>query len=210
MSTPVHRFRMAMARHLGKPLTPEVAAAIEAEAFHEPDQTIDGAALGQAGYGGLEFQAERFEEVLPELHALHEQHWAETERARHGFAMNPDYDYMCAAQRRGLLLQLTARHHGELVGNIRLYRYRDLHTQTDAAREDTFYLAPHARRGLAAIAFWRFAERCLTRLGVREVRTDSKILKDENGHVVRNVGRLNERLGYTHVANQYLKTLPKE
>lgn len=33
MTTPVHRFRMAVVRHLGKPLTPEVAAAVEVEAF---------------------------------------------------------------------------------------------------------------------------------------------------------------------------------
>ena len=40
MSNPAHRFRMAMAKHLGKIMTPEMAAAIEVEAFHEPEQAI--------------------------------------------------------------------------------------------------------------------------------------------------------------------------
>lgn len=205
--TTVQRFRYAIAKHLGQVMTPEVAAAIEMEALTEPDRSIDCAALGAARYEGLEFHVERFGDVLPELHALHEQHWQETERFRHGIALRPNYDYLHAAEQRGNLLQLTARKDARLVGNIRMYLFEDLHTSTKCAKEDTFFLCPEVRQGLNAIRFWQFNERCLATLGVREVRTDSKILKDADGNVIRNVGRLNERLGYTHVANSYSKRL---
>lgn len=205
--TSLQRFRAAMARNLGRIITPEVAAEIEMEALTEPDRSITGADLGTDQYGGLEFHVEPFGDVLPELHALHEQHWAETERFRHGIALKPNYDYLHEAERRGNLLQLTARKGTRLVGNIRMYLFEDIHTSTKGAKEDTFYLCPEVRQGLNAIRFWQFNERCLAVLGVREVRTDSKILKDDAGNVIRNVGRLNERLGYTHVSNGYAKRL---
>jgi hypothetical protein len=209
--TSIERFRLAMAKHWDKPLTPEIAAAIEAEAFAEPDASIDLAQFLPHEYKGLVFAVERLRDIRPELHLLHVAQWAETERARHGVPMKPNYGYMEAAERRGELLQMTARKDGRLVGNMRVYVFMDLHTGTRGVREDTFFMLPEARQGYAAIRFWQYTERCMVQLlGEFEAWTDTKILHDEAGNVIRDVGRLNEYLGYTHVANRYHKRFSKE
>lgn len=204
----IDRIRTTLAKHLGQQLTPAVAAAIEAALLVEPDLGMDVRQFAPREYRGLTFRAESFRAIRGELEPLHEQQWHETERARAGLALRPDYRYAEGMERRGQLLQLTARDAaGALVGNIRLYLFRDVHTSTPGAREDTFYLAPHVRRGFVAVRFWQYAEQCLRELGVLEVRSDSKVLHDAHGNVIRDVGRLNEYLGYTHVANHYLKRL---
>jgi hypothetical protein len=201
---------MAVAKHLGSFVSPEVAAAIEVEAFYEPDRSINVLQFQPHEYRGIVFAAECFRLIVDELHPLHEEHYAETERARAGLALQPDYEYMAAAERRGDLLQFTARMNGELVGNIRMYLFADLHTGTRGAREDTLFLLPKARTGFAASRFIEYAERCLAQLQVREVWCDTKILHDEAGNVTRDVGVLLKRQGYAHVANKYLKRISKE
>lgn len=210
MTTAVHRFRMAMAKHLGKVITPEVAAAIEVEALYEVDRSVNVMQFAPHEYRGIVFAAESFRLIIDELHPLHEAHFAETERARDGLPLQPDYEYMAAAERRGDLVQFTARIDGELVGNIRMYLFKDLHTGTRGAREDTLFLSPKARTGFAASRFIEYAERCLAQLGCGEVWCDTKILHDEAGNVTRDVGALLRRQGYAHVANKYLKRISKE
>jgi hypothetical protein len=206
----VLRFRHAMAKHLGKAITPEIAAQIELEALYEPDRSVDLAQFYPHEYKGVAFQAESFRAIKDELHVLHVAHWNETERARAGFALEPDYEHMELAELRGELLQFTARKDGVLVGNIRMYLFRDLHTKTKAAREDTLFLLPEVRQGFMASRFIDYAERCLRAIDVCEVWVDTKILFSESGDVVRDVGALMRRRGYTHVANRFHKTLSKE
>lgn len=201
--------RKTLGGFLGQVLTPEMAAEIELALEHVPDNSIDLAQFGELQHGKYTIKAERFVDIQDELHTLHTLHWCETERARHGLPLNPDYAAMLTAEKAGRLLQFTARVDGILVGNIRFYVYRDMHTQTLAAKEDTFFLRPEHRKGLTAIHFWKFSEQCLSSIGVLEVRTDSKVILNADGKVVRNVGRLNEFIGYEHVSNGYLKTLGK-
>jgi len=200
----VDSLRQAIAAHLGKELTPEVAAAIEQAAIDRTDRAIDPGQFASLEVRGLSFQVERFEQVLPELLPLHEAHFAETEKHLDGFALRPNYDYMTERERTGSLLQFTARDTktGTLVGNIRMYLAYSMHTGTLVATEDTFYLLPAYRRGMAAIRFWQYMERAVVDvLGAREICTDSK--------TVNKVHRLNEYLGYRHVANKYVKTFPE-
>ena len=195
----------ALAQRVGQTVTVEMAREMLRELF--PDKTRDPASFGEKSYQGFVFRCEHFDDVLPELHHLHEMQWQETERARDGLAMRPNYEHMREAERRGEMLQFTARCDGKLVGGIRIYVFHDLHTQTPAAKEDTFYLLPEARKGWVAIRFWQFAEQSLASIGVIEVRTDSKLIYDEQGSIVRDVGRLNQAIGYQHVSNGYLKRL---
>lgn len=196
----VHRFRMAMAKHLGKAITPEVAAAIEAEAFYQPDASIDPTQFPQTRCGSLTLQAERARDILDELHVLHVEHWKETEKHRHGIAFNPDYEAGLADERAGNLLQCTARCDGALVGNARWYVYRtNRHSQTPFAREDTLYLLPAYRTGRVAVRLIQYSELCLAKLGIQELRADAKLV---NG-----TARLLEHLGYQPVATNFVKFL---
>jgi hypothetical protein len=206
----VMRFRQAVAKHLGAELTPKVAAAIELESLYQQDNSIDLAQFEPHEYKGIVFHAERFKSVKAELQLLHLAHWRETERYRAGSAMNPDLEYMQWSDLAGKLIQFTARKDGILVGNLRVYLYTDLHTQELAANEDTLYLLPIAREGFTATRFIDYVERCLAQVGVVDAYVDTKIIHDEAGNVVRDVGVLMRRAGYAHVANRFHKRLSKE
>lgn len=192
-------FRHAVAAHLGQVLTPEVAAAIELQAFGDMDLSHDPAKFGQAQCGSLTFQVERFDAVLPELHLQHSAHWLETEKHRHGLAMEPDYDAMVMAERAGQMVQFTARADGSLAGNVRMYVRESRHTRTRYAQEDTLYLAPDHRRGRNAIRFVEFVHDSMRAIGVLEIRADAKLV---NG-----TDRLLKHLGYQPVATTFVKFL---
>lgn len=193
----VSAIRQALVEHLGQVLTPDVAMKLEMAAVAPEDRSIDPLQFGQHQHGEYTIAAEPFLSVLPELHALHEVHWLETERHRHGLALRPDYAGMAALERNGRCIQFTARHAGQLVGNLRVYLGTSLHTQTTYASEDTLFLLPEHRGGLLVIALIRFAEDALRALGVAEFRVNSKL--------VNNADVLMRRLRYQPVALQFVK-----
>lgn len=192
--------RNAIAQHLGQVLTPEIAVVLEMAAL-EPvppqDSSHDPAKFGSKTYRGYVFAVERLRDIRDELHPLHEAHFRETEKHRLGFGLQVDYDYLEHCEMAGRLLQFTARQEGVLVGNIRMFLGQSLHTGTWYAAEDTFFMLPENRQGFVAIRFWQFMEQCVKAIGVREVRTDSKLLNK--------VDRLNVYCGYTPVATKFVK-----
>lgn len=191
--------RRALASQLGHYLTPEIAAQIEMAAFDAADNSHSPSKFGEREYKGFVFRVEMLRDIVDEIHPLHEKHFEETEKHRLGFGLDVDYDYMLEMERQGRLLQFTCRTRdtGRLVGNIRMYVQKSIHTGTFYATEDTYYLLPEYRQGFAALRFWQYMEDSVRAIGVRELRTDSK--------VVNKVNKLNEYLGYKHVANKYVK-----
>jgi hypothetical protein len=197
----LEKLREAMKGKMGSTLTPELAAEIICAAIDRTDRALDPQSFPPRAAGDLVFQAESFRDVLPELIPLHEAHYLETEQHLAGVKLAPDYDYMAERERRGHLVQFTARDAtGQLVGNLRMYLGTSLHTGRTFAEEDTFYLSPAARRGINAIAFLRYAEDMLARYaGVAELRANTK--------TVNSAGVLLARRGFKHVANQFIKLL---
>lgn len=189
--------RQALVEHLGQVLTPDVAMALEMAAVAPADRAIDPTAFGRHQHGEYTIAAEHFDSVLPELHALHEVHWLETEAHRHGLALRPDYAGMSALARNGRCIQFTVRHAEQLVGNLRVYLGTSLHTQTTYASEDTLFISPEHRGGFLVFALIRFAENALRALGVAEFRVNSKL--------VNNADVLMRRLRYQPVALQFVK-----
>lgn len=191
------RLRHTIAQHLGKVLTPELAADIEVAAY--PDAGDDYAGrFAPVVHGGYTIAVERMAGILPELHALHLRHWRETERHRHGIPMDPDYGSMLEAEADGRLLQFTARSaDGALAGNLRMFIRVSRHTCTRYAEEDTLFMAPEHRGGLTVLALMRYAEHVLLQLGVREIRANSKL--------VNRADVLMRRMGYEPVATQFVK-----
>jgi hypothetical protein len=195
--------RGALHAQLGSVLTPETVAAILCAAVDRADRAIDPTIFRPEQRGELTFAVESFRDVLPELEPLHAAHFAETERHLAGFSLAADYDYMAERERMGGLLQFTARDAGgALVGNLRMYVNRSLHTGNLFAEEDTFYLLPRARRGRNAINFVRYAEAMLVHIvGVDEIRADTKTA---NG-----ADKLFRYMGYTHVASKFIKIIKR-
>lgn len=198
----LHLLRLALSHHIGQELTPEVASRIEFIASGGIDLSHDPAQFASVVSGDYRIQVERLADVLSELHPLHEQHWRETERHRHGIALLPDYPAMLARERSGRLLQFTVRDRdGHLVGHCRMYLGNSLHTCTLFAEEDTLYLMPQHRGGFLAIHLLRYVERVLVdQFNVREIRADSKL--------VNNADVLMRRLRYKEVATRFVKVFP--
>jgi hypothetical protein len=194
--TPLHH---ALAAHLGRELTPEVATAILMQATDTTDRSIDPARFEPAAHGPIVIGVERFEQVLHELHPLHLAHWQETERYRHGTGFKPDYTAMEWSSRCGGLVQFTAREHGQLIGHLRVYLAKSRHSGVIFAQEDTLFVTPEKRSGLLGIRLMRYAETALVEvLGVREIRFESKTAN--KAYV------LARRLKYQPVATQFVKT----
>lgn len=153
--------------------------------------------------GSYRLQPERMARVLPELEPMHRAHWEETEAYRHGLKFNPDYEWALRAEAAGEYLLLTARMHTDksqaLVGNYGLLLTKSRHTQTLVAQEDTMFIAPAHRRGRLFHRFSEYGELAALTFGASELRLTTKTTNQ--------VGHMLPRMGYTHVANQYVKVL---
>lgn len=194
-----HLLRLALAHFMGQTLTPELAGRIEFVACGGEDLSHDPRLFTPHLCWDYVIQVERLSDVLGDLHSLHEVHWLETEKHRHGLPLAPDYPRMIALERAGRLVQFTVRTvAGELVGQCRMYLCTSMHTGTLFAQEDTLFLAPSHRGGFLAVHLLRYVERALVdKLGVREIRADSKLIN--------NADVLMRRLGYTATAMQFVK-----
>ncbi len=165
----------ALAARLGATINKETALDLVTAIF--PDLSWKPERFGVSEFEGYSIQCEPLAAVLPELHALHDAHYAETEKYRAGIPMDPDYEGMKDAEHAGRLIQFTARlkETGELVGNMRVKIYPSSHTQTLVCKEDTLYLLPAHRGGFLAVRLWQFVEAAVVNVvGVREVRFTSK------------------------------------
>lgn len=165
-----------MAKHMGETITLDTAMSMVRELF--PDVSHAPERFGAVVFEGYRFQAEKFAEVLPELHLLHEQHYAETEDYLVGIPMDADYEAMQDDERAGRMIQFTARYveTGELVGNMRVYISQSRHNRKFFVTEDTFFVVPSHRGGFMAVRFWQFVENSVRGIeGVRGVAFDSKL-----------------------------------
>lgn len=203
----LHLLRAALGHFMGQQLTPEVAARIEFVAMGGEDLCRPPEQFAPWVVDGYRIQVERLREILDELHGLHELHWRETEKHRHGLPLCPDYAQMKMLERQGHLVQFTVRHAGALVGNLRMYVGMSMHSSTPFAEpyvvseEDTLFLHPDHRGGWLSVKLLRYAETVLVgQLGVREIRADSKLINRADV--------LMRRLGYSSFATRFVKVFP--
>lgn len=189
-------------RNVGNTLTPELVMGILAAVEESPrSSAINVEDIPPQEYGEYILQVERIEDqdVLEELKPVHAAHWKETERYRHGIALNPDYQYMINAERSGRFMLFTVRSLDGLVGNCMMYLSKSTHTQRWVAEEDTIFILPEHRKGRLGVRLIRYVEDVLRNMGVTEIRVTVKTVNE--------VGRLLTLLGYNHTGNQLTKTL---
>ncbi len=124
----------------------------------------------------LTFQAEPLARVKEEAPALARAHWDEVEASMHG---GPGYSLNLAQyaslEQLDMLVLVTARQEdGRLCGYAAFTVLPCPHRQgVTLAALDGLYLAPEARRGLAALGLLREAEKILIQRGVDLVQYSS-------------------------------------
>jgi hypothetical protein len=188
---------IVMAKRIGQVITPDLAIDMVLELF--PDRSIPTDTFQAFEYGAYSIQCECLAHILDDLEPLHALHFAETERYRAGVHLSPNLEYLIDQERAGQLLQFTARvmETGALVGNMRVFLYRDLHAGVFTAKEDTFFVVPAHRGGFLAVRLWQFVERSVVSIGVREIRFSSKLI---NG-----ADRMAVYLNYQPVGLEFVK-----
>jgi len=190
--------RQCLAAHAGQTLTSELCHILDGIVRFGPERWIDLARFEAEDFGTFTIRAERFSEIFEELEPIHEEHWQETEKHRHGLVLNPTYDLLFARERAGQLVQIVARAaDGSIAGHVRMYLGTSVHTGTLFAEEDTLFVRPQHRGGYLVVRLLRYAERAVRQLGAREIRADSKLIN--------NADVLMRRLKYKPVALKFHK-----
>lgn len=194
---------VALARQIGQKLTVEVAREIARDVTQmirrQENRPIDLRQFDPRQCGSMTMAVEYFEDILDELDVLHRLHFAETEKHRLQLPFDPDIEAAISDERRGAMLQFTARCNGELAGQVRMYLRVSRHTGTKFASEDTLYLRPEYRKGRNAIRLLEYVEDCLRQIGVYELRASTKM--------VNRTDKLLEFMGWKPVAMELVKFL---
>ena len=209
---PLLRFGAVLLSKMGRTMTLELGDELLAalgRILTTPGPDFDLSALAgvRAEYQGCTFQLERLADILDELRPLHQEHWAETERYRHGIALRPDYERMMGFERRNRFLLFTVRRDGQLVGNCAMYIDHSTHTSRLVATEDTLFLRESVRRGWLAKRFMQFVEECLRKIGVSEIRVSVKL--NEDGTPMNSLPVLS-RMGYRQTAVEMTKVFGED
>lgn len=146
---------------------------------------------------------EKIGDMEDEIHPLHAQHYEETEAPYLDTPFDPDYERYVASEEAGQFVVFTVRVHGEMVGYIQYYVFRDMHSQgMYTAREDALFLTKDYRGRSLAPALLDYAEHCLGQLGCKYVGMSSKA--PSGGP---DIGPWLEKNGYAPVATYYVKQL---
>jgi hypothetical protein len=175
------RLTLALAPLVGQILTAEAAKDILRQFPADDDQRIDLGLFPPVRRGSMVFQAERIVSAVKELDELHQLHAAEDPAYRDEFGERLNYPELMLEERRGTLVQITARVDGALVGQFRILLRRELHTGQRFAREESLFLKPECRRGRAALRLLTYPREGLRAMGYRrfqaKVRTENLTMR---------------------------------
>lgn len=175
-----------LVKYKGQTLDAATIIAIVNEACAVPDLRVPIAHIAPAELRGFVFAVERYADCLEELKPLHAAHWQETEKYRHGLALNPDYDGFLRMEMAGSLLLFTIRRDGELVGQTTMKTYTSMHSQTKVANEDSLFLREDCRGNpFVMLSFIRYVIEALESVGVVEIRVSSKLVNKADKLMVR-------------------------
>lgn len=188
---------VALARQVGRVLTPDLAIAIAREADSDPDFTVDPLQFEPRAWGDFTFQCETLAAAGPPLRQQRVSYLYETQSES---PPRPDWARLLVMQRRGHHVIFTARHGDarRLVASIWLFLDWNIDTAARTVTDDLFYVEPAHRGGMLAARLWQYAEASLFAFGVREAVFHSRI---DNG-----AQRLARFLGYRPISVRVTKT----
>lgn len=146
----------------------------------------------------MEYQVERFEDVIEEILPLLEAHWREVELYQDKINFNPDFNQYRLMQDMGLLHIVTVRDKGLLVGYFVSVMAPNIHHKDHTfATNDILYVDKDYRGRMLGARMFAFAEKELKKLGVDVIVIHTKTHMDFKP--------LLERLGYSHIEQCYGK-----
>lgn len=137
----------------------------------------------------LAFAVEPFFAVYAEAAPLMELHWEEIAKSKHLLKINPDLDKYKIANIEGMLITVSARFEGKLVGYLVWLLVPHPHYKhVTIAEDDLHFLLPEYRQGLAGYKFLKAAIGFAQEAGAKIV-----VMREKIGH---QHPALMERLGF--------------
>lgn len=146
----------------------------------------------------VQFAIETIDQVLDDMAWLWQVHWEEIALDRAKVPLNPDIDTFRLLEEAGLLLIVTARDGGKMVGyHVSIVRPHLHYKQSLTAYADMYFIHPDYRQGMTGVRLFKFLEQELRERGVDRIYQGTKVHKD--------MGRLFERLGYKETERLFVK-----
>lgn len=144
----------------------------------------------------LTAQPEPFAPFLEEVKPMLDLHYEELALNRDKVPLSPQYDEYLRRDAFGMVVTITLRKDGQLVGYWIGFKAPGLHYSTCLTLHmDIFFVHPDYRDGSAGIKLFKAMEKEAKRQGVQRLFVGSKVHKDAS--------RLFEALEYTKVETTY-------
>ncbi len=144
----------------------------------------------------LDYAIESFEACIPEFNNIAKIHYEEIAAHQDAFPLDLDYDRYISLEHAGILLFITVRIDGTLVGYYMAMVMPHLHCRSSlTAFTDYFYLLPTYRHGNAGIGLLRFTIHTVRDMGVQQLFAACKLTHD--------LDPLMTRLGFTEIERVY-------
>lgn len=190
------KLAVALARHIGELLTPELAREIGREAVTLYDTSIDPWQFAPERQGMYVFQCERLMDGGQDLRQQRSNYLYET---GDGAPIRTDWARLIRQSREGTQVIFTARDEAtNLLGSVWLLIGEDCDTRRKSVTDDILYIEPTHRVGMLGLNLVKYAERCIFALGVREATFHFRL---ENG-----ADRMARFLGYRAISTRVKKS----
>lgn len=170
----------------------------EVEFFADnPGMAFDEGALERKGE--VEFAVEQFEPFLPDCKTLLQQHWEEIARDKDVIKLDPNWEQYEWLAKHNLLLIVTARDDGWLVGYIVGMVQPHLHYKSSlTCFTDLFFLQKPYRKGLTGYKLIKRYRDEAKKKGAQKIYISMKLALD--------IDPLLRRLGFTAIEKVYAQT----
>ena len=188
---------VALARNIGKVLTPELAKEIAREASSAPDLSIDPWQFAPEHADGFTFQCER---LMDGGQDLRQQRAAFLYETSDGGPVRTDWARLISLNHQGHQVIFTVREPvaKRIVGSVWLWVGVSIDTGDREVTDDLLYVVPEHRDRLLGLKLVQYAERCVFALGVRRA--------DFHFRLGNGADRMARYLGYTPISTRVTKT----
>lgn len=127
----------------------------------------------------IKFGVERYSQVNEDIKELIKLHYDEIAVNKEDIPLDPDWDRYKLLDDKGLIMIITARDEGKLVGYSIFFISNHLHYKSTVyANNDLLYLHPDYRKGLTGIKLIKTSEIYLKQRGVAKIMWHIKFNKD--------------------------------
>ena len=144
----------------------------------------------------IQIEVDSFEKSIPELGAIHEEHYQEIAEHKDQIPLDFDYEQYVNLEKEGKLLFISVRDEGKLIGYFQAIISPHLHYKSSlTAWTDIYFLKKDYRKGGLGRKLFKKAIEEVNGRGVQRFYIGCKVKHD--------IGPILTRLGFEVIERQY-------